>query len=552
MRLLRPASLVCLAAAGWLLPVPAVAQLPPPPRYERTAPLALRAETLTATLGKDGVGTLVQDLLAVARRQLALPPALRSRCVAMVLSIRPGERDALVADGQLSRLPDYRPPAPLSEAEAEQVHARIRSAAERLALSAHPDGVAMAAALADLSWPPDAGDALRALTYGIRPDWQPLLLAEPREDAESGDLPTLTNASLRALLPGPQPAILTVTATAEPMPPQESAAPARISLPSPVSENDAAARLTALLRPRHAPWPTGWEARISLSPAPPRSHASLFAAAFAAADGLLSGEAADPACVIALALDDNGVPVPVAAPEVILSSCARSGVRHVILPSSSVAALTDWLLLNPTEWPLLLEVGLHTARSAADVIALSREQLAPLLLKADRQYDVTVAPLRGKPDALTLLRSPAVIRSLEEVTQWHSQHLSAQFLLRIANRSAGGALSPAASLREIEARSGGLRPQPKGALRKGQRGLRKTPFGKAWDDLNAIRGKVHPETREYCGEMLELARLLDRYAGKWPPDNTRPYPDEPPEVTRQRQRLSRIRANLANPPQAPR
>jgi hypothetical protein len=544
--------LACLAAAGffpWVIPV--AAQSLPVPRYERTAPLALRSEALTATLGTDGVAALVQDLLTVARRQPDLPPVLRSRCVAMVLSIRPGERDAFITDGQLSRIPDYRPEAPLSVPEAAVVHDRIRAAAERLALSAQPDALGIAAALAGLAWPAEAGNSLDQLTYGSRTDWQPLSFPEPREDAASGNLPAVSRASLRALVPGPKPFVVTVTAEAASLPPDQGGAPARFSLPQPLTENNNADRLNQLLGSRHAPWPTGWQGSLSLSPAAPQSGASLFAAAFAAADGLVSGEAADPACVIALGLGNDGNPLSIGPPEVILRNCASGALRQVILPAASVPALTDWLLLNPTEWPLLLEVGLHTARSAADVIALSREQLAPLLLKADRQFDLTVAPLRGKPDALSLLRSPDVIRRLGEVTQWHSQHLSAQLLLRVATRSAPGSISPAASLREIDSRSTGLRVQPKGALRKGQRGLRKTPFGKAWDDLNAIRTKVHPDTREYCAEMLELARLLDRYAGKWPPDNTRPYPDEPPEVTRQRQRVARLRTNLTNPAPAP-
>jgi hypothetical protein len=167
-----------------------------------------------------------------------------------------------------------------------------------------------------------------------------------------------------------------------------------------------------------------------------------------------------------------------------------------------------------------------------------------LLAKADRLFDTTVAPLRGRPDALAALRAPGVVANLEQVAAWHGQHLSAKLLLGVAANKVGGSISVEASLQEIDRRSGALKVQPKGALKKGQRGLKKTPFGQAWDALNSVRPLVHPEARTYCDQMLELARLLDRYAGKWPPDSVHPFPDEPPEVTKQRARTRVIRDGL--------
>lgn len=528
-----------------------------PVAYRRTAPLAELAGAAEAALGEDGVEEVVRELVRVARTMPEVPVELRSRAVALALTFRPDDREALVADGQLARgVKAGEVKEGFSAAAAAQ---RLGDAAERILLSDGAGALPAGAALADVARRLGfAGKGISGVAYGVVPKWEWLAERIPVEDQEAGTLPAVTEAQVRLLVwaGSGDLEVMTATVTARQMAAERVESPVKFQLPpewtkpaqaaadwGSVLEARAAA-IRDLLGPRHEPWPRGWMAELGLSKSQPGFESAVFAGAAVAADCVMAGELPDPRCVLALGLDRGGKLEAVGTPLQVLAACARHKVRHVVVPSAMISGFTDWLLLNPGEWPRLMEVALHTARTPQDMLALSREERASLLAKADRLFDTTVAPLRGRPDALAALRAPGVVANLEQVAAWHGQHLSAKLLLGVAANKVGGSISVEASLQEIDRRSGALKVQPKGALKKGQRGLKKTPFGQAWDALNSVRPLVHAEARTYCDEMLELARLLDRYAGKWPPDSVHPFPDEPPEVTKQRARTRVIRDGL--------
>ena len=541
-----------------------------PPPYVRTAPLADGAGDAEDALGAIAAELLAENLLAVARgREGMAPPddSLRSQALALLLTLRPDDTAALAVDGQLAR---GHAPAPLPAGTAggmATIAADLDAMAVHLLLTERRNVRAFAAALADLArrLRPHAAPESLALLYGERPVWRPLLLPPPAEDGADAVLPPVPSVAVKLLLhPGDDrspPAMLTVEASVQPAgDDRDPDAPMTLVLPpslrAAAEESDAqrerfrahANALQDILQRRHEPWPRGWQTVLSLD----RSRIDHWPAAFAgfavAVDCLITGEPPDVGCVVATGLDADGRLVPVAPPWEVMEACARARTAHVILPATSSQDLVDWLLLNPSRWPRLMEVSLHTARTPADVMALVRESRAPLLARAEAKYLATVAPLRGRPDTLAALRAESTVAALREVTELHGQHLSAQLLLRIATRTLPTSVSLRASLRELDARSGTLRPQPKGALRRGQRGLRRTPFGQAWDQLTSLRQLLHPDAEQYWHELRELARLLDRFAGKWPPDDVHKFPDEPPEVTRQRQRANALRATLNSRP----
>ena len=526
----------------------------PPVAYRRTAPLAGLASAAEAALGETGVEEVVRELVKVARTMPEVPMELRSRAVALALTFRPDDREALVADGQLAR------GVKAGEAGGGVAGAeRLGLAAERILLSEGAGALPAGAALADVARRLGfEGKGVSGVAYGVVPKWEWLAERIPVEDDEAGTLPAVTEAQVRLLVwaGSGDMEVMTATVTAKKLGAERVESPVSFRLPpewtkpaeaaadwASVLEMRAAA-IRELLGPRHEPWPRGWVAELGLSKSQPGFESAVFAGAAVAADCVMAGELPDPVCVLALGLGRGGQLEAIGTPVQVLAACVRQKVRHVVVPAAMVTGFTDWLLLNPGEWPRLMDVALHTARTPGDMLALSREDRATLLAKADRLFEVTVGPLRGRPDALAALRTPGVVANLEQVAAWHGQHLSARLLLGVAANRVGGSISVEASLAEVDRRSVALKVQPKGALKKGQRGLKKTPFGQAWDGLNAVRPLVHAEARTYCDEMLELARLLDRYAGKWPPDSVHPFPDEPPEVTKQRARTRVVRDGL--------
>ena len=551
----RVGTLFLIGLAGMLVAGAQTADLPA--AYRRTAPLAGLAGAAEAALGESGVEEVVRELVRVARTMPEVPVEMRSRAVALALTFRPDDREALVADGQLAR--GVRGAEGAAGGGAAKAARKLGDAAERILLSEAAGALPAGAALADVARRLGfAGKGISGMVYGMVPKWEWLAERNPVEDEEGGALPLVTTAQVRLLAGGGtgELEVITATVTARLMAAERVESPVKFQLPpewtkpAQAAEDWAAvlearaAAIRDLLGPRHEPWPRGWMAELGLSKSQPGYESVVFAGAAVAADCVMAGEVPDPRCVLALGLDRSGALEAVGTPVQVLAACARHKVRHVVVPAAMVSGFMDWLLLNPGEWTRLMEVALHTARTPADMLALSREERATLLAKADRLFDTTVAPLRGRPDALAVLRTPGVVANLEQVAAWHGQHLSAKLLLGVAANKLGGSISVEASLQEIDRRSAALKVQPKGALKKGQRGLKKTPFGQAWDALNSVRPLVHAEARTYCDEMLELARLLDRYAGKWPPDSVHPFPDEPPEVTKQRARMRVIRDAL--------
>ena len=104
----------------------------PPVAYRRTAPLAGLASAAEAALGETGVEEVVRELVKVARTMPEVPMELRSRAVALALTFRPDDREALVADGQLARgvkAAEFRPTASVFKGETCQgVRLTVRDA----------------------------------------------------------------------------------------------------------------------------------------------------------------------------------------------------------------------------------------------------------------------------------------------------------------------------------------------------------------------------------------------------------------------------------------
>jgi hypothetical protein len=528
--------------------------------YQRPDLDAPLFDTAALDLTGEQIAAILRDLNLIARNFPDTPvvtPRTRSRALGIALRLKPDDRAAVVANGQLAR--GVRP-VPLTCEVTPTPHgtaARLHEAAHPLVHSPSNATRQLALLLCDLAIELDPRLRRRTapLTYLVRPDWHD---PAPEIPLDAPRTFTLRESSVRILLPALQDGHLqTFAVTAAAVPSQEKSG-LRVQLPAPLLEamnhpktggelraatGQHMTAVRAALRRRHDSWPEGWAVSFNAD-ATPAFVPQLFAGIALTLDSLLAGEPLDPRLTIAAGLDADGNPQPALPPAELLSAAALADSAALILPVTAAGEITDWLLLNPERWPLLFQVTLFTAADLPDLLNLARAARAPRLAQSLAAFDQLAVQLRAAADPLTEIRKPENVAALREITTWNPRHLSAAVLLSVAV-PAPATLSLRGSLAQIDALAAPIlstdRKRYPLHLQRGT--FEKTDFAKAAEALQAAR-LLHPATRPYVAELLTLAKMLDRAHGSWKAYRQNNGPPDPPDAALQRKAAAAMRATL--------
>ncbi len=535
--------------------------------YRRPDLNALLFDPLMLRLTPDQVEAIVQEMRLIARNlpdSSAVNHRLRSRALAVALHLMPDDRSAIIANGQLARRARPSPLAVNITVTPEGVAQRLLAAAGSLINAQELSARQLAMLVLDiaLQLDPRLRRQIFPLTYGTTPDW-----GGEAPETELVDAPPefrLLEAEVQLLLPAVdkgQIKIVTVRTSARSTPGQKGL---RINLPEALMQQmqkkegaatrreveERMAALRAALRLRHEVWPAAWTLEISVSGQDQAPLPQLFAGMALTLDALLSGEALDPECLIALHSDVKGNTRAVLPLETLLPAAAlqKAGCL-LVLPHDVAEELNDWIFLHPDQWTLLFRLTMHCVPALPDAMALIKSKRADRLEQSMARFGEIAARLRAAGDPLVELRRPETTAQLREVTMWHPHHLSAAALLSVA---AGGpaTLSAPGSLRYIDRLA-----QPVLSTNRAQfplhvphRRFVKTEFGRAGEALQAAFKKLDPAVRPYATEVITLARMLDRTAGTWKAYLKDNGPPDPPEVGAQRGRAASLRQQFETRP----
>ena len=536
--------------------------------YRRPDLKAPLFDALTLPLKPAEVEAAMLQLLLVARNlpdSAAVNHRLRAHALAVALRLNPNDRSAVVANGQLARgvtpspVPVGSPPKPDSIAH------RLFSLAFPLLSDPEKSARDFSLLLLDIARQLDPGLQPRIFpfTYGATPEWfdsrsAPLLLDAP---------PTfqLLQAEVRVLLPSldkDRLRTVTVRAVARPAPKQKGL---KLVLPEALRREiddrdpkkeplrlEVERRMTALrtsLRLRHEVWPEGWIVEISVPDAEAKTLPQLFAGMALTMDSLLGRTKLEANGLLAAGMDTEGKLRSVLPVEELLAAAAILDPPPIIvLPPDAGEQIDDWLILHPDQWPLLFRLTLHRVPAIADAMALLTTTRAPMLERALISFAEVATRLRSSSEPRAELRRPETIAALRQILSWHPQHLSASGLLRVA---AGGApsLSVNGSLLYIDrvALCVLSTDRQKFPLHLPRPRFDKSDFGKAGDAVSTAMKIIHPAIRPYAEQVIILARMLDRVAGHWNAYLKKDGPPDPPEISRQRNRVSEMRATLHKP-----
>jgi hypothetical protein len=516
-------------------------------------------DTTALDLTGEQTVAILRELNFIARNFPDTPgvtPLIRSHALGLALRLKPDDRTAVVANGQLARrvrpapLPCETTPTPSGTA------LRLHQSALPLLHSSSNATRRLALLLCDLAIQIDARLRRRTapLTYLVSPEWHD---PAPETPLDARRTFTLREATARMVLPGLKDgrlAWLTVTATAVPSQEKQGL---RVQLPGPLLEAmkqpktggplraQSELQMTALrtaLRQRHESWPEGWVVSLEADGSP-AALPQFFTGVALTLDSLLAGEALDPQLLIAASVDAGGNLLPVLPPAELLPAAALAESPPLLLPAAAATEVTDWLLLNPDQWPLLYRVTLLSASSLTDLLHLARAERAPRLAQNCASFDALAARLRNVPNPLEEIRKTESVAVLREITAWSPHHLSATALLTVAVPEPA-TLSLRGSLARIDAVAAPILSTDRKLhplhLRRGS--FERTEFARAADALQSAKF-LHPATRPYVAELLILAKMLDRASGTWKA-YLKNGPPDPPEAAVQRRAAAAMRASL--------
>ncbi len=527
--------------------------------YQRPDLAAPLFDAAALELTEPESATLLRELNLLARNFPDAPAVtnlIRSRAIGLALRLRPGDRDAVVANGQLAR---GVPPAPLScefTPTASGTAIRLHEAARPLLHSPSNATRQLGLLVCDLAiqLEPRLRRRTAPLSYLVRPEWHD---PAPEVPLDATRTFRLREATARMLLPGLQDGQLeTLTVRAAAAPAQEKQG-LRVQLPEDLlnamkhPKSGAALRtqveqcmaaVRTALRHQHESWPEGWVVSFDAA----RSAETLpqfFTGAALTLDSLLAAQPPDASLIIAASLDPDGNLQPVLPPGELIPAAALGESPPLIIPASEAPDVTDWLLLNPDQWPLLYRVTLYTASGLTDLLQWSRAARAPRPAQSCEAFDALAAKLRRAADPLAEIRKPESVATLRGITTWTPNHLSAAALLAVAAPQPA-TLSLRGSLAQIDVLAAPLLSTDRKAhpLHLARGPFEKTEFARASEALQSARF-LHPATRPYVAELLTLAKMLDRASGTW-----RAYlkngPPDPPEAAAQRKAAAAMRATL--------
>lgn len=532
-------------------------------RYQRPdlgAPLFNAEE---CGLNAEQTDALLRALVIIARNfpdSAEVSHRLRARALAVALRLKPDDRAAVVANGQLARGITPAPLSGVAEPTPEGVARTLFDLAAPLSQAEENEGRQLGGLLLDLAVSLDSRlrRKVSVLTYLVKPDWRETKTAGAVLEAPRTF--QLQSATARVIVPGPPGGALQwLTVQAKAMPAEDRKG-LRVTLPPALLQAMSAKngadlrtrveqRMTALrtaLRARHVSWPEGWSVEFEASGGPPDGLPALFAGMALTLDALLSGEPLDDRYVLAAGMDATGLLHPVMPAGDLLTAAAQSTPAPVlILPARSAEEVTDWLLLNPEAWPVLAGVTLHQSVDLNGAMVLSRQMRAPRLTQALASFDEVAVRIKLANDPLIELRKPENVARLREVVTWHAGHLSAAALLRVAEPGTA-VLSVRGSLARIDVIARGiLSTDRKKYPLHGVRGpLAKSVFFTAGEELLANVKMLHPDVRGYAAEVVALGKMLDRACGHWNAYLKDNGPADPPEISARRRQAISVRAEL--------
>lgn len=503
-------------------PVPQPQPPPPPPDfpvvsvapYERpdlSVPLVIAAD---CGMDEAEIPRLMEDLGLLVRNfpdDPRITQKLRARAISFALSLRPGHRDMMVANGQLARgIPPRLLPVdgPLTTGMlSARLHERAVQLLQKGSTGAARSGRLVLALAAALNW--DYAAELAAVVPEDEDLWLERLPAVVVPDGPAHTV-HLEQASVRVMIPSL--GLLGIQLIPSRLAGRKDAAEFRVALTSGVPDNDPRwAYARTWLARRYPEWPGGCIATVQYPGFLPPAVGGLIRAVLA--DRYLAGAVTHPETVLACGLSEEGTIVsttdPVAALDAAISH--QGTPVRLVLAAEDEEVLLNWIVSDRRRWEKFCRVTVLTASTLQDVIALTERKHAALLDRALQKFD----SLKLNPPAAARMRDPEVLKGLEEVATLHPRHLSASILHRMARGALPKQFTIARSLSMLESlhqrtlHANATRPDSS---------LTVTVFGNILDELAKNRPMLQPALLEWAREITEMARLRDRYLLRPPPD----------------------------------
>lgn len=517
---------------------------PPPPDfpvptaapYERpdlSVPLVIAAD---CGMNETEVSGLMQDLGLLVRNfpdDPRITQKLRARAISFALSLQPGHRDMVVANGQLARgiTPRLLPvDGPLTTGMlAARLHARAVQLLQKGSTGAARSGRLTLALAAALNW-----DYAPELAAEVPPEEDLWLERLPAVVVPAGPTHTvqLEQASVRVMIPSL--GFLGIQLIPSRLTARKDVKEFRVALATGVPDNDARWEYARTwLARRYPEWPGGCIATVQYPGALPPAVGGLIRAVLA--DRYLAGAVTHPETVLACGLSEDGAIVSTTDPVVALNAAiSHQGTPvRLVLAAEDEEVLLNWIIADRRRWEKFCRVTVLTAATLQDVIGLTERKHAALLDRALQKFD----SLKLNPPSAQRMKSPEVLKGLEEAATLHPRHFSASILNRIARGNLPKQFTMARSLALLE-------PLHQRALNadatRPESNLTVTVFGSILDELAKNRPMLQPGLLEWAREITEMARLRDRYLLR-PPTDTPSREQMRSTLAKQRERTGKSR-----------
>ena len=270
-----------------------------------------------------------------------------------------------------------------------------------------------------------------------------------------------------------------------------------------------------LLKVRYPVWQAGYKIRFSYSNKYTKQAGGSAGGAFSVLLlSLLDGMQIDPGFAMTGDVTVDGKIREVGAVAEKLRGALLDKCRIVAIPEANEENLNDLAVLYSPA--MLWSMQILSITTLDDAAAVARVNRAPNLTKALDLFGKVQWSL-SQNATVYALRNPAIVQTLQQVSQLAPNHSSAKYMLRVANNQLPATLSLGGSLDEIWAAAGPLLgflfsdyKEPEKSKRYYFEKVPSGAFKAAMDRLNWLQFRLHPKARELKTAMVDYMISLDQ------------------------------------------
>lgn len=529
-------------------------------------------DVTAANLTSQKCELLAENLILLVRNfpaEKALNLEWKSRILSLALRLKPGNRDGLVANGQLARgvTPkpnETDPPARLDVIVASLLKLSIELFGDQSdkTTAAYVLGLHLLDIATHL-------DPTNKVVLDIRlKDAPPLLwkklVVPSKGKAVSEELPDLRLAAGAVRL-----VLRNRGLDKEPGKPIEKFVSGSMSAAAKRVEGNARASLQVVLPPdadsemelimsairkllikRHSHWPAGWRVTMEAVEVKPSGQPAVYLGVGMLLDSLIGGQRMDEKVLVACGLDpESGITVPLMSLESLITfaSGKPETVSNVLIISEqSLESAHDFLLLNRERAIDLFQLNLCVAKNFAECMELASVSRPQLLQQNLDRFEPFVAILKTK--GVNGLRTPEIRKEINIIVEQNPNLFSMRLMRSLALGQIPTKLSRSGSLKQIHSYAGpilqaGSTSYP---LKRVQSTATGTPWSKARSQIERLRPILSADVRPYADTLSDLAKSYDTWIDK-PPTTSAGWNDLKRAVSDQRARMEQARSTMFSP-----